>query len=400
MKRTIGTSGIWLTLPLVIAGLSCTDQGGGPAGTGGSGMAATLELETEFPEPFSYLSGVRELPDGTLLAADPLSQVLLRVDLDAGTADTLGRVGGGPGEYQQPDQVFPLPGDSTLLVDLGRTYLTMIGPDGTFHDGMSMALPSEGGGPSIIFPRAVDASGRIYYEPMGSFGAGPQDSTGIARYDRSTNTSEVVASAWRTPPTMNRSGGNVRISLPRMAPNDDWNAGPDGRVAVVRANGYFVEWHMPDGQVINGPETPYETIAISYADKEDDLENNRGEELSIAIAQSSSGATNMQMSRGGSFGGGEPPSVEDEEWGEIFPPFRNRRAVVSPANDVWVFRWLPLDRPPMMDVFGPDGVLKGSVVIPAGSRLIGFGRGGEVAYFVRSDEVDLQWLARYRVVWE
>jgi hypothetical protein len=186
-----------------------------------------------------------------------------------------------------------------------------------------------------------------------------------------------------------------------MVPNDDWAVGTDGRVAVVRANGYYVEWRMPDGQVITGPETPYETLPISYADKEDDLERNRGEGLSVNIIRSSSGDTNMQMSRGGSPGGGEDePSVEDQEWGETFPPFQNRRAVVSPSNDVWVLRWLPVDRPPMMDVFGPDGVLKGSVIIPDDSRLIGFGRNAAVAYFVRADEVDLQWLGRYRVVWQ
>ncbi len=387
-----------MAVPFLVAGVSCADGGGG---TGGSGIVATLELDAAYPEAFSFLSGVRELPDGRLLAADPLSQVLLRVDMDAGTADTLGGVGGGPEEYQQPDQVFPLPGDSTLLVDLGKTYLTVIGPDGTFHDGMSMALPTDDGSMSIIIPRQVDGSGRMYFESMGSFGQGPSDSIGVSRYDRSTNTTETVARSWRTEPVMTRSGDNVSMSLPRMVPNDDWAVGSDGRVAVIRANGYFVEWHMPDGQVVIGPETPYEAIAISYADKEADLEGSSGAGLSIAVMRDNSGATNMQMSRGGFRGGGDQPTVEDREWGETFPPFQNRRSVVSPSNEVWVLRWLPVDRPATMDVFGPDGVLKGSVNIPDRTQLIGFGRGpagGEVAYFVRTDDVDLKWLERYRVV--
>ena len=56
----------------------------------------------------------------------------------------------------------------------------------------------------------------------------------------------------------------------------------------------------------------------------------------------------------------------------------------------------------MMDVFGPDGVLKGSIVLPRGRRVIGFGEGpsgADTAYLVRTDEFDLQWLERYRVVW-
>ena len=41
---------------------------------------------------------VRPLPDGRILVADALGQVLLAVDMDAGTADTIGRQGAGPGE--------------------------------------------------------------------------------------------------------------------------------------------------------------------------------------------------------------------------------------------------------------------------------------------------------------
>jgi hypothetical protein len=385
--------------------LVCTSCGGGSgitAGTAGAGIAATLELEASYPEAFSYLSGVRELPDGKLLAADPLSQVLLRIDLAAGTADTLGGVGGGPEEYRQPDHVFPLPGDSALLVDLGKTYLTVVAPDGTFRGGMSMAQTSEDGPPAIIMPEGVDGLGCIYHQAMGRFGEGPSDTIGVSRYDRATNTSQRVVSLWRTEPIVTRSGDNVRMSLPRMVPNDDYAVGADGRVAVVRANGYYVEWHMPGGEVVTGPETPYEVIPISYADKEADLAESTGAGLSISIMRNSSGGTQMQMQRGSSGGGGgDEPSVEDEVWGEDFPPFRNDRTLVSPANDVWVLRWLPADRDPMMDIFGPDGVLKGSVIIPRDRRLIGFGEGpdgADVAYFVRIDEVDLHWLERYRVI--
>jgi hypothetical protein len=322
--------------------------------------------------------------------------------MDAGTADTLGRVGGGPGEYQQPDAVFPLPGDSTLLVDIGRTYLTVIGPDGAFHDGHSMALPSDEGMPTIILPEALDAMGRIYHQGMGGMRGGPQDSISVSRYDRAANSSEVIARLWRTEPIITRSGENVSMSRPRMVPNDDWAVGDDGRVAVVRANGYSVEWLMPDGSVITGPETPFEAIPISHADKEANLEESSGSGLSISVMMTSSGGTNMQMSRGGSMGRGDGPTVEGETWGETFPPFRDRSARVSPSNDLWVQRWLPVDRDPLMDVFGPDGVRKGSVVAPRHAELVGFGQGlggNDVAYFVRTDEVGLQWLERYRIIW-
>jgi hypothetical protein len=389
-----------LALFLSTLGASCAgSEGGDPEGA--HDIAATLALDVAYPEPFSYLTGVRELGDGRLLAADPLSQVLLRVDMNSGTADTLGGVGGGPQEYQQPDRVFPLPGDSTLLVDLGKTYLTVLGPDGTHHGGSSMALPGEEGRMSIILPSAVDDAGRIYFGGSGVNIQGPPDSTSILRHDRSTGVTETVARAWRTEATMTRSGNNVAMSLPRMMPNDDWAVGADGRVAVVRANGYRVEWYMPDGQVVTGPDTPFEALAIGQSDKEADLEAPRSGGLMISMSMGSSGEQSMKMRRGGGFGSGNAPRVEDSEWGETFPPFRKDRSVVSARNEVWVQRWLPGDRTPAMDVFDSLGVQQGKVEIPARSVLIGFGRtpdGAEVAYFTRSDELDLQWLERYRVV--
>lgn len=44
-------------------------------------------------------------------------------------------------------------------------------------------------------------------------------------------------------------------------------------MAVIRAIGYNVEWYFPDGSVVTGPETPYESIPISRADKEAELED-------------------------------------------------------------------------------------------------------------------------------
>ncbi|HSL82924.1 MAG TPA: 6-bladed beta-propeller, partial [Thermoanaerobaculia bacterium] len=73
-----------------------------------------------FPEDFGAIQTVRELPDGRVLVADPLSKAVYLVDLAGGRRTVIGREGQGPGEYRQPDAVWPLPGDSTLLVDLGN----------------------------------------------------------------------------------------------------------------------------------------------------------------------------------------------------------------------------------------------------------------------------------------
>ena len=161
------------------------------------------EADAVFPEAFSMISSLRELADGRVMIADPLGQALVIVDCADGVADTIGGVGGGPGEYRQPDGVFPLPGDSTLLVDLGNGRLTVIGPDLTFGATTPIAQgeprpdagPGGGGGMMIVLPRATDSRGGVYFQAMGGFrpGGGPPDSAAVLRWDRGTGAMDTVA---------------------------------------------------------------------------------------------------------------------------------------------------------------------------------------------------------------
>jgi hypothetical protein len=129
------------------------------------------EADVRFSEPFGMVTTVREMRDGRLLVADPLGQALMAVDLAAGTADTIGRVGPGPGEYSQPDLVMPLPGDSSLFADLGNGRLVVLGPDLSFGETFPIAQGEPSGpgmgGMNIVLPQGTDSQGR------GGGGTGP-----------------------------------------------------------------------------------------------------------------------------------------------------------------------------------------------------------------------------------
>ncbi len=108
----------------------------------------------------------------------------------------------------------------------------------------------------------------------------------------------------------------------------------------------------------------------------------------------------MTMSRG-IFRGGDLPQVGDFEWGEYLPRFRPNRTMVSPRGEAWVEPFLPVDSLPRVEVFDEAGVRRGAIMLPPGRRVIGFGEireGHEVVYLTRTDEFDLRWLERYRVV--
>src|SRR5687767_832776 len=81
-------------------------------------------------EPFTLVSGVRELPDGRLLLTDCLEQRLVVAGFRTQSVTDIGRTGSGPGEYRLPSGLLPFRGDSTILVDLGNTRLTVLDANG------------------------------------------------------------------------------------------------------------------------------------------------------------------------------------------------------------------------------------------------------------------------------
>jgi hypothetical protein len=393
---TILAVSLTASLTALLAACDSGDEGRPSGGVADpSAPFATLELDASYPVPFAYLSGVRELPDGKVLAADPLSQVFLRVDLEAGVADTLGQQGEGPQEYEGPDHVLPLPGDSTLLVDLGNSRLTVVSRQGEFVDWIPMFRPREGGNPRTLFPRFTDENGAFYLTAPSDLEGLPPDSTGISRFDRDANTETVVAWAWH-PESASLGRGSRR---PMLRPTDDWAVGPDGSIAVVRANGFSVNWYRPDGERVTGPTYTVETYPVGEVEKEEEMEEMTRGAMFTTVAVGEGGVQSRQMARG--LPPGVRPGIDDFEWPAVLPLFRPNGTLVSPRGEVWVQRIMPRSRAPRYEVFDGAGLRLGFVELPPGGKVIGFGTHPEtegLVYLVRADEVGLIWLERYRVL--
>jgi len=354
---------------------------------------ATLELDATYPEPFSYLSGVRELADGRILAADPMSQVLLRLNLDAGTADTIGRHGKGPQEYEGPDQVFPLPGDSTLLVDLGNGRLIVVDPEGRFVEWTPMTTATDDGLGRTVHPNFADAAGNLYdggpYSPEG-----PPDTTALHKIVRATGEETRIAAAWHTAYVRPQRGAK----RPMLRPHDDWAVGSDGRVAVIRANGYSVDWYFPDGRVVKGPTNEAEAYPMGLPEKEAALEHANANGISSFAQYSEAGMQNLRMSRG--FPAGTFPGIDGLAWPENLPVFHVGETLVSPRGEAWVHRMMPAGGPGRIEVFDERAIRVGLIELPPQSKVIGFAAGGEPGsevYVARTDDVGLIWLERFRI---
>lgn len=396
-SRCSGCPVVGPSLPLLILclGLTATACSNPEGRMGSGGTHASLELEVSYPEPLSYLSGIRELSDGSVLGADPLGQVLLKMSLETGTADTLGGHGEGPQEYEGPDRVFPLPGDSSLLVDLGNGRLVVVDPAGEFVDWIPMVRAAPDGRTQTLHPRSVDGAGNLYHAAPTRRGEGPQDSTAILRVDRSMEVERTVAWGWH--PEYRRPGPGER--RPMLIPMDDWAVGEDGRVAVVRANGFSVDWYLPDGRIVRGSPFEAELFPVGEGEKAAELETMMANAVFTTVVTGAGRTQSYQMRRGIPAGSG--PGLDDFEWPTTLPLFRQEGTLVSPDGTAWVSRMTPADRPPLIEVFDQKGEWAGSVELPPRSRLIGFGHtqdGDDAAYLSRTDDLGLVWLERYRII--
>ncbi len=371
------------------------------------------KAEASFPESFSTVRGLRELKDGRLLVSDGLGQALMVVDLARASVDTIGRVGGGPEEYQTPDGLHPLPGDSTLLVDLGNGRLTVLNPKLEFvhtypiaqgSPGGSRGPGGPGGGPgsmTIRVPRGVDSQGRIYFQSMGGMrpGGQPADSVAVSRWDRKTDQTQQVAMMKlpETKVTRSGSGNNMNVSMQPvpLSPADGWAVAPDGRIGAVRSNPYRVEWISESG-VVRGPEVSYTPIRIGRAEKEEWVAGIGSDGLAVMVsAQNGQMRTTFARGGAGRLGGGSAPNIDSYEWPDVMPAFNASRVYVDAAGHLWVTRYTRAGAEPTFDVFDGKGVLTKRVVLPKGRTIVGFGKG--VVYTTTKDEFDLQWLEKYRI---
>lgn len=347
--------------------------------------------DTEFPESFDQVSALRELPGGKVLLVDLGPKSLILADLKAGTQTTIGRNGQGPGEYQFPGGLVPYLGDTTLLVDLVSRRFLAVSADGK----MGKTIPYPEALQGLAQPKGADRQGRIYLQ--GSpfrLGDGVDvstipDSAPIVRWDRESNRIDTLGKVKIPATKMQRSGtSNARVIMMRpqpYAPQDEWVAAPDGRVAVARVGDYHVEW-LGD-RPARGTPVPFQPVKVTDGDKKAFMDAMKNSRNRITVNNGGRGPAQELKP--------PEPSADEFDWPAEKPPFRARGAYLSPEGELWLLRSnTASDSVPVFDVFNASGALARRVILPKGRQLVGIGQG--TAYAVRTDEDGLQWLERYK----
>lgn len=386
----------WTLIPLLalIAGVVSA-----PA----EGQERTLgEATATHPADFALINTVRELPDGSVLVADPLGVVLVRLTPDLQRADTLGSEGEGPQEYLQPDAVWPLPGDSTLLVDLGNSRLTVVAPDGTFGRTRPITLGGfQPGQPlTTLIPAGVDGDGNIFFRgsPMAmARGGALPDSAQVMRVPAGGDATDEVARVkiQELVRTTSGSANNRQESITAvpLSPVDVWGVAPDGRIAVARTGERTMEWIAPDGSRTSGEAIDAEPVRVGEAEKKawETERASRGGGIGVQVEVENGRA---QVSYGRMAGdGGRSSAADSRPWPETMPVFADEPVRIDGDGRAWVRRSQPAGRSALYDVFGATGDRILSVRMPEERRLVGFGEGA--VYAIRVDRFGLQTLERY-----
>ena len=347
-------------------------------------------------EPLSFLNSVRELPDGRVMLADPLAREFFVLDMASGQRTPYGREGQGPREFLQPDAVWPYPGGSSLLVDLGNARLTEVAPDGSFGETHPMVIGVPGPGSSyvLVVPSGVDREGGVFTTVRAAFRLGADESTpdssAIVRVDLASQMVDTIAMIKPQDRIVRRSGENISMRRVPLSPVDAWGAALDGRVAVARTADYHLEWIQPDGRVTRGAPVAYDPVRVGTAEKREWAEG-RGGGLMMDMTIGDA-APQLSLSRGGGRGSDEEPDLDQWEWPDRMAPFAADRINVDWAGRAWVRRSMPAGSAATYDVFGADAEVITTVVLPDERRLIGFGEG--VLYTIYNDQFDLVYLEK------
>jgi len=345
------------------------------------------------PEPFSLIKGLRELSDGRVLITDWIEQRLVVIDFARGSLEDVGRVGPGPREFRLPDRLLALPGDTTLLVDVGNGRLAVIAP--TLEIVRTISIYAHGESYAMN-PHGADGRGVLYFQlsPFAIGRGAPSDSVAIGRWgeraDRVTFVGDrVLLKAYTSRP----SGSRPRPGLPYVAfaKQDDWAVTSDGAVAVVRSSPYRVEWYGPGNRVLVGPAVAYTPIAVTADDRRREVRDFlRGSYVSGRGNDGGAGHVSAAMQSDQEI----DRIAREGDFAAEFPPFRGG-AVWAAGDHIWVQRAAGGAGPPSLDVFDRSGRRIASVALPAGRTVIGFGSGTLYATVTGAD--DLLTLERYRL---
>jgi hypothetical protein len=343
----------------------------------------------QLEEPWSGPLQLVELRNGDLLVHDGREKRLVVASFATQEQRDVSREGSGPTEFRSVFGMWRMPGDSVQVMDVMQQRILVLDPAGRAQ----RTSPLPGMGDPMAFARRpltreLDARGRWYGEGRDlrfadgkmSFG----DSVIIVRTDPASSRADSLAKMENVVRAPEMGSGAVRMRVPGYPKQDIWGVFPDGRLLVLRADGYVPEVIAPDGSTRRAAAIPYPRLPVTDADKRVMMDSIRR-----AIEDG------MRQAAGMVPAGTQMPRFDLQEpnpWQAERPPFNGDRVRVDPRGRAWV---PVVDRTPgqRYDVLDTSGRVVDAIKLPPRVQLLGFG--ARSLYSARRDEDDLLYIRRH-----
>ncbi|HEX6694345.1 MAG TPA: 6-bladed beta-propeller [Longimicrobiales bacterium] len=351
------------------------------------------ELEGSDDYTFGAISGVES--DGTLTyVVDRIAKNIRVFDEQGRLVRTIGRDGGGPGELRNPSGIGLLPDGRIAVRDYGNRRYNVYSPSG---DALaSWPIP---GGYSTSASFIIDTAGRLY-NPMSVAKPGEDWKSGFEVFDSSGAVLDTI-----TPPTRGlksstliaerTTGGATSRAVYGIpfTPQEVWALSPRGYFVGGYTGAYAVESLFPDGKVLRVVRT-LDPVAVG------------DDERAAAEANTLRGLRDTDPDY--KWNGPPVPSTKPF-FGTIIVDDDGRFWVRTPqpSHEVPVpedelegapggaprTRWA---EPSVYDVFAAEGEYLGAVPLP--DRFEPYVMRGDRIWGVIRDELDVPFVARYRIV--
>ncbi|MDX2263017.1 MAG: hypothetical protein SFU84_15095 [Gemmatimonadales bacterium] len=365
-----------VTLPIVAQGPAAPRTLGKPTAT--------------FDAEFSRVAGLVELPDGRVVIVDSKDHLLFLGDPATGRVKQLGRQGAGPNEYRAIYQVSRVRGDTLLVHDTGNNRLLRVAPDGTLAGSIPFPQPT---GQEIrvgMAPaRGADALGRLYWDhPEVNRGENGQFKrqleSKVFRWLPGSDSIELVATMADHAPSM-----HTKRYFP-FAERDAFVVAPSGRVGVLRAATYRLDWIERGVVVASGPPIGFTRLSVTARDRE----RYRADRAANPVTASFRGPPGQRAAPTEEALREMRSAYPDDMFPQFLPPFVEQGAHLSPSGEIWVMRSTTtgLGEQPV-DLLTPDGRRRETLALAANTRIVSLARRG--IYVVREEEDGIQRILRY-----
>jgi hypothetical protein len=355
-----------------------------------------LRIGTEEGDPvyqFGTVVSIDVDDAGRIHVLDQQAAQVRVFDRDGKHVRTIGKPGSGPGELSPATMaVLAGPADVVYVADIGRQRIAAFGADGS--ETGSTPTPLQSGIP-IRFD--VSTEGRFLMQVRAMTLPGMRDTVPmkdrlLARDPASEQADTLLE--LESGRTFQFSGGMPQFRL--FDPEPVWAVLQDGRLAFGRNDTYRIELLAEDGTVKRVITRPVERRAVTEADRTAFLDMmTRTMERSVAGRGPQAAAMAKQI-------------VQATQFAEHYPMFA--ALLGGPGGTLWVQRIRTAEDArreggtfdaqdigsAQWDVFDVEGRLLGMLQLPA--RFQPMRVTGEHIYGVLRDELDVQHVARLRVV--